>query len=75
MAHPEIAFSRDGERQVLKLSHRRGMINADWTAWTPLWATLAANAMPLKQTEMGFSSGFGGLPTLNRGNASHQYLL
>ena len=78
MAHPEIAFSlRDGERQVLKLSHAQGdMIDARLDRLDAIMGNdFAANAIAIETARDGlFLSGFAGLPTLNRGNASHQYL-
>ena len=78
MAHPEIAFSlRDGERHVLKLSHTQGdMIDARLDRLDAIMGNdFAANAIPIEADRDGlFLSGFAGLPTLNRGNPTHQYL-
>ena len=78
MAHPEIAFSvRDGERQVLKLLHAQGdMIDARLDRLDVIMGNdFAANAIAIETGRDGLClSGFAGLPTLNRGSASHQYL-
>ncbi|HSR70833.1 MAG TPA: DNA mismatch repair endonuclease MutL [Kiloniellales bacterium] len=79
MAHPAIGFSlADENRSLLRLAPAEGALFED-----PRLERLAAvmtrefaeNALPIEVAREGIRlTGYIGLPTLNRGNAQHQYL-
>ncbi|MDP6175412.1 MAG: DNA mismatch repair endonuclease MutL, partial [Rhodospirillales bacterium] len=78
MANPGVGFSLgDGTRSRIKLAPSQGEL---WDARAGRLAAIlgkdfAANAIPIEagRDELRLS-GMAGLPTLNRGNAEHQYL-
>ncbi len=78
MAHPRVGFTLfDGTRKLLHLPSTQGALN--YTRLARLGAVMArdfaANALPIEAEREGVKlSGYIGLPTLNRGNARHQYL-
>ncbi len=78
MAHPEVGFSlSDGTRSKIKLAPNPGDLlgaRADRLA-AILGKDFAANAVAINAEREGMRlTGQAGLPTLNRGNAAHQYL-
>ena len=77
MAHPEVAFTvTTGERTGLKLSRasrdRDGLLQR---LSRIMGREFLADALPIDAEREGIAiSGFAGLPTLNRGDASQQFL-
>ena len=78
MAHPEIAFVLEaGERQLFKASAQSGHSMEDRLArlGAVLGSGFLENAVAVQAEKDGhILTGFGGLPTFNRGNSMLQYL-
>ncbi len=78
MAHPEVGFTlSDGERRLVDLAPAEGELFAGRLKRLSalMGRDFAANALPLEaERERIRLTGYVGLPTLNRGNAQHQYL-
>ena len=78
MAHPEIGFTlNDGVRDVVKLAAAQGrLLDARLERLSAVMGRdFADNALPVDAEREGLRlSGYVGLPTLNRGNASMQFL-
>ena len=78
MAHPEVDFFlSDGGRQLIKLVNvQKDIIDSRLERLDAIMGnSFATNSIAIGANREGLDlSGFAGLPTLNRGNASHQYL-
>ncbi|TCS60620.1 DNA mismatch repair endonuclease MutL [Varunaivibrio sulfuroxidans] len=79
MAHPEVGFSlSDGTRTLIKLPP---VGDDPWTGRLERLGAImgrdfATNALPIDARREGLRlTGYAGLPTLNRGNAQHQFLV
>jgi DNA mismatch repair protein MutL len=78
MAHPHIGFSlKDDRRTYLNVSAQSGEVNEARLARLSdiLGEDFSDNALPILAERQGYRiSGYAGLPTMNRANASQQYL-
>ncbi|MGD1877915.1 MAG: DNA mismatch repair endonuclease MutL [Kiloniellaceae bacterium] len=78
MAHPAVGFTlSDGERKLIGLAPAEGeLFEGRLKRLSSLMGRdFADNALPIEATREGIRlTGYIGLPTLNRGNAQHQYL-
>lgn len=78
MAHPGVGFSlSDGERRLLSLLPAEGELFAGRLKrlGALMGRDFADNALAIDALREGIRlTGYAGLPTLNRGNAQHQYL-
>ena len=78
MVHPEIAFTlSEGARAVVRLAAQQGELFASRLErlGAIMGREFAANAIPVEAEREGLRlTGHAGLPTLNRANASAQYL-
>ena len=78
MVHPEIAFTlSEGTRAVVRLAAQQGELFASRLErlGAIMGREFAANAIPVEAEREGLRlTGHAGLPTLNRANASAQYL-
>jgi DNA mismatch repair protein MutL len=77
MAHEAVAFSLDldGRRALRLPAEARGPDGRLARLGAIMGRDFSDNAVPLDQERDGVRlTGFAGLPTLNRGNAAHQYL-
>ncbi|GAB4356022.1 MAG: DNA mismatch repair endonuclease MutL [Kiloniellaceae bacterium] len=78
MAHPQVGFTlSDGERKLVSLAPAGGeLFEGRLRRLSALMGRdFADNALPIDATREGIRlTGYVGLPTLNRGNAQHQYL-
>jgi DNA mismatch repair protein MutL len=78
MAHPRVGFTlSDGERKLLALAPAEGeLFEVRLKRLSALIGRdFADNALPIEAEREGLRlTGYIGLPTLNRGNAQHQYL-
>ena len=78
MAHPEVGFTLgDGERRLLSLAPAGGELFAGRLKRLAalMGRDFADNALAIEAQREGLRlTGYAGLPTLNRGNAQHQYL-
>lgn len=78
MAHPQVGFTlSDGERKLVSLAAAEGeLFEGRLRRLSSLMGRdFADNALPIDATREGIRlTGYVGLPTLNRGNAQHQYL-
>src|SRR3546814_13949436 len=78
MAQPAVGFTLgDGERRLLSLAPAEGELFAGRLKrlGALMGREFADNALPIEALREGIRlTGYAGLPTLNRGNAQHQYL-
>jgi DNA mismatch repair protein MutL len=78
MAHPGVGFTLgDGERRLLSLAPAEGELFAGRLKRLAalMGRDFADNALAIEAQREGLRlTGYAGLPTLNRGNAQHQYL-
>jgi DNA mismatch repair protein MutL len=78
MAHPHVGFTlSDGERKMISLAPAEGeLFEGRLRRLSSLMGRdFADNALPIDAMREGIRlTGYVGLPTLNRGNAQHQYL-
>jgi len=78
MAHPGVGFTLgDGERRLLSLAPAEGELFAGRLKRLAalMGRDFADNAVAIEAQREGLRlTGYAGLPTLNRGNAQHQYL-
>jgi DNA mismatch repair protein MutL len=78
MAHPHVGFTlSDGERKLINLAPAEGELFEGRLKrlGALMGRDFADNALPIEALREGIRlTGYIGLPTLNRGNAQHQYL-
>ncbi|MGF1630572.1 MAG: DNA mismatch repair endonuclease MutL [Kiloniellaceae bacterium] len=78
MAHPHVGFTlSDGERKLIGLAPAEGELFEGRLKrlGALMGRDFADNALPIEALREGIRlTGYVGLPTLNRGNAQHQYL-